>query len=161
MGLSSCLFVIDDETSAHLERVKVASQVLAAVKLFLVRMWQVFDGLLLLFFTLLLVCLVLDHSVFLALHPVDVLNLVLLHLEIVAGLPVIFTLLILQTVKLSELLFNVGDLIADQVSLRPGLVLLGIRLIEFFTKCVNFLVQFLFLSFDGLDFVPDLVLLTF
>ena len=55
MSLTGSLFVINDETSAHLERVKVASQVLAAIQFFLVRMWQVFDGLLLLFFTLLLV----------------------------------------------------------------------------------------------------------
>ena len=89
------------------------------------------------------------------------LNLVLLHLEIVASLPVIFTLLILQTVKRSELLFNSVDLIADLVGLRPGLVLLGVRLIKLFTKCVHFLVQLIFLLFDGLDFVPNLVLLTF
>lgn len=89
------------------------------------------------------------------------LNLVLLHFEIVASLPVIFTLLILQTVKRSELFFNSVDLIANLVGLRPGLVLLGVRLIKLFTKCVHFLVQLIFLFFDGLDFVPNLVLLTF
>ena len=94
-------------------------------------------------------------------HPIDVLNLVLLHLEIVASLPVIFTLLILQTVKRSELFFNSVDLIANLVGLRPGLVLLGVCLIKLFTKCVHFLVQLIFLFFDGLDFVPNLVLLTF
>ena len=161
MSLSGCLFVIDDEACAHLKRVKVAGQVLAAVQFFLVRMWQVFDGLFLLILTLLLIGLVLDHSVLLALHPIDVLNRVLLHLEIVASLPVVFSLLVLQTVKCSELLFDGVDLIADLVSRRPGFVLLGIRLIKLFTQCVHLLVQLFFLSFDGLDFVPDLVLLTF
>ena len=89
------------------------------------------------------------------------LNLVLLHLEIVASLPVIFALLIFHTVKCRKLLFNSVDLSTDRIGLRPRLVLLSIRLIKLFTKCIHFLVKLLFFSFDGLDFVPDLVLLTF
>ena len=66
-----------------------------------------------LLFTLLLVRLVLDDFILLPLHPVDVLDFVLLHLVVVASLPVVLALLVLQAVQLGELLLDGVDLGAD------------------------------------------------
>ena len=134
---------------------------LTAVKLFLIRMRQILNGLFALLFAFILVSLVLDDLIFLALLPIDVLNLVLLHLEIIASLPVFLTLQVLRAVKLSEFFFYGIDQIANLVGLGPRLVLLSISLIKLFTQAIHLFVQFLLLCFNSLDLIPDLVFLTF
>ena len=99
---------------------------LAAIQLFLVRMWQILDSLFALFLTLLLVSLVLHNLVLLSLHIIDVLDFILLHFEIVALLPVLFALLVLKGVQCSKFLFDCIDLLSDLVSLGFGLVFLSI-----------------------------------
>jgi len=116
LSFTSHSFVINYEAGAHLECVKVTNQVLATVQFLLVRVGQALDGFLALFFTLKLVGLILDNLVFLALHPLDVHNLLTLFLEVIATLPVSLALFVLFTVKGCKLLINGLNLFADLVS---------------------------------------------
>ena len=160
LSLSSGLFVIDNETSPHLKRIQIANQVLAAIKLFLVRVGQIFDKLLAILLTLLLVRLILNNLVFLALLPVNVLNLVLLHFEVVAFLPVLFTLLVFEGVECSELLLDSVNLFSDFVGLFLSLVLLGIGQFELLSDNIDLLVENIFVLLDSLNLVPNLLLLS-
>ena len=72
---------------------------LTAIKFLLVRMGKTLDSLFSLFFTLLLVGFVVENLVFLSLHPLDVHDILTLLLEVVATLPVLFSLGILLAVK--------------------------------------------------------------
>mgnify|MGYP000134366700 CR=1 FL=1 len=72
---------------------------LTAIKFLLVRMGKTLDSLFALFFTLLLVGFVVENLVFLSLHPLDVHDILTLLLEVVATLPVLFSLGILLAVK--------------------------------------------------------------
>ena len=70
----------------------------------------------------------LNDLVFLALHPLNMLNLLSLHLVVVATLPVSLTLLILGGVEGVELLIDSLDLSLDLSSFLIGLVFLSICL---------------------------------
>ena len=160
LGLSGRLLVVDNEPGSHLQGVQIADQVLAAIQLFLVRMRQILDCLFAFFFALLLVSLVLHDLVLLSLHPIDMLDFVLLHFEIVALLPVFLTLLVFEGVERRELLLDRVDLLGDLVGLSLGLVFLSICKFELFSHHIYLLVETVFLLLDTLYLRPYLLLLS-
>ena len=160
MGLSGRLLVVDNEPGSHLQGVQIADQVLAAIQLFLVRMRQILDCLFAFFFALLLVSLVLHDLVLLSLHPIDMLDFVLLHFEIVALLPVFLALLVFEGVERGELLLDRVDLLGDLVGLSLGLVFLSICKFELFSHHIYLLVETVFLLLDTLYLRPYLLLLS-
>ena len=123
-------------------------------------MRQTFDLFLALLFSLLLHSSVRHNFVFLSLHPVDVIDLLKLDFVVISSLPVGFTLFIFLLVERIELLVACLDLILDLVGLSQGLIFLSSSLLHFLSDNLNLPIQFLFLTLESLDIIPNLVLLS-
>ena len=158
--LSGDLLAVDDEASTDLQGGQVADEMVATVNLFSIRMRQTFDLFLALLFSLLLHSSVRYNFVFLSLHPVDVIDLLKLDFVVISSLPVSFTLFIFLLVERIELLVACLDLILDLVGLSQGLIFLSSSLLHFLPDNLNLPIQFLFLTLESLDIIPNLVLLS-
>ena len=158
--LSGDLLAVDDEASTDLQGGQVADEMVATVDLFSIRMRQTFDLFLALLFSFLLHSSVRHNFVFLSLHPVDVIDLLELDFVVISALPVGFTFFILLLVERIELLVAGFDLILDLVGLSQGLIFLSSSLLHFLPDNLNLPIQFLFLTLESLDIIPNLVLLS-
>lgn len=134
---------------------------LTAVELLLVWVRQALDNLIALLGAFRLDLLALEDAVLLPLHPLNVLDLLALHLVVVAGLPVVLALLVLLAVEGSKFLVDGVDLVADLVSLSPSLVLLGVGLLELFSNLLHLVVEDFLFILDLLNLVPNRVFLFF
>ena len=99
-----------------------------------------------------------QHTVFLPLHPLDVLNLLVLHLEVVATLPVSFAQIVLLLVERVELIFNDVDLLVEAINLLALFILLSFGLLELLADGLHLSVQYFFLLPDLLELAVNLVL---
>ena len=157
--LSSDLLTVDDEAGTDFQLCHVANQMVAAVELFGIGVSHVFDSFLALLFSFLLECLVLKYFVFLSLHPFNVHDLLSLEFEVIAALPIGFTLFVLLRVERIELLITSFDLLLYLVGSSQGLIFLSIRLLHFLSDSLNLTIKLLFLAFETLNSIPNLVLL--
>lgn len=101
----------------------------------------------------------LNDLVFLALHPLNMLNLLSLHLVVIATLPVSLTLLIFGGVEGVELLIDSLDLCLDLSSFLISLVFLSICLFKLLSNFFHLFVEGILLSSDLLDGIPMHILL--
>ena len=101
----------------------------------------------------------LQDFVFLTLHPLDVLDFIVLHLEVVAGLPVGFALFVLLRIELLQLQLDGLDLGLDGVKFFLCLALLLVGSLEVLPDEFHLAVEHLLFRLDLLDLSPDLVLL--
>ena len=157
--LSGDLLTVDNEASTDFQLGHVANQMVTAVDLFGIGVSHVFDSFLALLFSFLLECLVLKYFVFLSLHPFDVHDLLSLEFEVIAALPIGFTLFVLLRVERIELLITSFNLLLNLVGCSQGLIFLSIRLLHFLSDSLNLTIKLLFLAFESLNSSPNLVLL--
>merc|ERR1712060_336960 len=123
-------------------------------------MWKRLNDFLSLLLTLLTLLFLLDNFVFLTLHPVNVIDLVGLHLVVESTFPVGLTLGIFDLIDGLHLGFNFLDFLLNGVHLSSGLVFLSIGLLEFFPNLLHCFVEDVFLATNHLDLSPNLALLS-
>ena len=161
LGSTGCVFIVNDEAKFDLLLSDVADQMVARVDLLRIRVGKRADECLLLSLAHLSLCLLVHHTVFLPLHPLNVLDLLVLHLEVVATLPVSFAQIVLLLVERVELFLDAGDLLVEAFNLLASLVLLSIGLLELLADGLHLGVQDVLLFPNLLDLAEDLVLFIF